>query len=1066
MKRTLLAIIIFILLTTGALPPMETSFAFSSAIEPTENEKPTLLTQSLIEREISGGQSHLYSIDLAAGQFLQVDIQQLGIDVVVSLIDPDGQPKIESNSPDLSYGDEPLYWIAEKSGKYQVVVKAAEKNAKISKYTIKINEVRASTDQDVHYLNGQQKLAEGERLRFQGKKETFLSALEAYKKSIEYWQLAGEKEREGVALNLIALVTYYFGDTSKAIEYFVQASSLRSRGGKAQSVSNLGAMYIITGEKSKALDSFSQGLELSREVGDKITQSNSLNGIGNLYYSFGNNQTALNYYSQALIVSREIGDRSREASALHNIGTVFTTVNDYEKAISYFTETLPIWDEINDIYNKIYTLNYIGHVYRGLQLYDIALNYYNQVLEISSVKGQKRDQAVTLVRIAQIYYLLRDYDKALENCTKALDLSLSSVDLTNQATAYNVLGAIYSALGQQEKALEFFNKSLEIAKSLSQQALQADTYYNIARSYSNLGNFTLATENVKKAIAIIETTRSRILNQELKTYYFAGVQDYYDFYCDLLMKQHEKDPSLGYNAEAFRVNELSQARTLLEVVKEGQINIREGVDNLLVNREIEIKRSLSSKTEILIRMLNKANDNLEERAKIEREIHLLDTDLEQVQSKIRETSPRYAAIKQPKPLTLQEIQKDVLDSDTILLEYSLGKDVSYLWMVTDSSITSYKLPNKYEIEKAANPVIKYFTSYFHPENESQEQRKENLAKEEVFVKLANDFSQIILGPVASQLGKKRLLIVGDGILRYMPFAGLPAPNRDKTTNQLYPLVVDHEIISMPSASTVGVLRKEFNGRKPAPNSIFVLADPVFTNDDDRLAINSNKKVDSKETIVKVSNRIEKKTEITLVRTAIERSNPTRLVFSAQEAKRILEIYADESPKIVLGLNADLSTATSEELSKYRIIHFATHGFINSLQPELSGIVLSLFDDNGREQSGYLTANHIFNLKLNADLVVLSACQTGAGREIRGEGVLGLTRGFLYAGAERVMFSLWNVNDESTSIFMSKFYTSMKKEKLTPSASLRQAQIAMWKDKKWNVPYYWAAFQLQGEWRAK
>lgn len=1050
-----------LLLTLGVLPVMpvhQSIFAHTQVEEAQRQEPITVLSQNLIERQIAGGQQHTYSINLEPNQFLFLDVQQLGIDVVIQLIDADGKLRIETNAPDLAFGAEPFYWVAEKVGTYNIVVKPAEASTKTGKYTIKVGELRPAKDEDFHFLDGQNKLAQGEKLRAQGKKENLEDAITHYKEAIEHWRKVRQKEREGVCLNLVGFATYFLGDIQAAIGHIEGASKIREGGGKAQSVSNLGSMYLITGEKVKALESFSQGLKLSKEVGDKITQSNSLNGIGNLYYSFGDQQNALNSYSEALSIAKETGDKAREAGALHNVGTVFASVGDFDKAISYFRETLPIWDELKDTQNKLYTLNYLGHVYRGLQQYDTALSYYNQVLEVSSARGQKRDQAITLVRAGQVYYLLHDYNKALEVCNKALEISTVSTDLLNQTTALDVLGSIYSNLGNEDKALEYFTKALEQAKTLSQQSLQADLYYNLARSNKKLGNLALAVTNIEKAIELSEKGRSRIANRDLRTYYFATTQDFNQLHIDLLMALHDKDPSKNYNAQALYVHELSQARTLLDLIKESRIDIHQGVDGKLLEEESELKRLTLSKTETLVKVVNKPNYSQEERTKLEREIYQLDTKLEQVQGKIRDSSPNYAAIQQPKPLALQQIQKEVLDDDTTLLEYSLGKESSYLWVVTNKSLNSYKLPSKEEIEKAANPLFLYYKTFFYPEGESELDKKRSTAKEQLFIKAANNFSKMILGDVANQLGSKRLLIIPDGILQYIPFAGLPDPN--KISTELYPLIAEHEVVSMPSASTMGVLRSEFAQRKPASKPVIVFGDPIFTATDERLSVNSKTKGSL---IANVSNKTEQKDEISLSTRGFNRADLARLIFSGQEATSIGQIYKDAT--IRLGSNADLLAATSSELINYRFIHFATHGFFNSLQPELSGLVLSLFDDQGKEQNGYLTANHIYNLKLNAELVVLSACQTGFGKQIRGEGILGLTRGFLYAGAERVMFTLWNVNDKSTSIFMTKFYSSMK-EGLTPSAALRQAQISMWKDKKWSTPFYWAAFQLQGEWQKK
>lgn len=166
----------------------------------------------------------------------------------------------------------------------------------------------------------------------------------------------------------------------------------------------------------------------------------------------------------------------------------------------------------------------------------------------------------------------------------------------------------------------------------------------------------------------------------------------------------------------------------------------------------------------------------------------------------------------------------------------------------------------------------------------------------------------------------------------------------------------------------------------------------------------------------------------------------------------------------LDFNANRVTATSSDLGQYRIVHFATHGLLNSEHPELSGIVLSLVDEQGRPQDGFLRLREIYNLNLPAELVVLSACRTGLGKEIKGEGLVGLTRGFMYAGAARVVASLWKVQDDATAELMKRFYLGMLKDGMRPAAALRSAQVEMWKQKRWRSPYYWAAFVLQGEWK--
>ena len=321
-----------------------------------------------------------------------------------------------------------------------------------------------------------------------------------------------------------------------------------------------------------------------------------------------------------------------------------------------------------------------------------------------------------------------------------------------------------------------------------------------------------------------------------------------------------------------------------------------------------------------------------------------------------------------------------------------------------------------------------------------------------------------------------MLIVSDGALEYIPFAVLPAPESAAGLSPAIPLVIDHEIVNLPSASVLAVLRREAMSRKPAPKAVAVVADPVFDIEDARVKMAS-----------KTPGRIESRTRgiaeaetdgsprsfvaDRLLRSAADvgmemdgRLELPRLPFTRREAETILAVTPAGSTKSAFDFDASRATATSPELAQYRIIHFATHSILDSKHPELSGLVLSMVDRQGKAANGFLDLEDIYNLNLSADLVVLSACETGLGKEINGEGLVGLTRGFMYAGASRVVASLWKVDDVATAQLMGRFYKAMEQDGMRPAAALRQAQIQMWKQKRWSAPYYWAAFQVQGEWR--
>jgi CHAT domain-containing protein len=317
---------------------------------------------------------------------------------------------------------------------------------------------------------------------------------------------------------------------------------------------------------------------------------------------------------------------------------------------------------------------------------------------------------------------------------------------------------------------------------------------------------------------------------------------------------------------------------------------------------------------------------------------------------------------------------------------------------------------------------------------------------------------ILLGPVKHILGEKRLVIVADGALQYIPFAALPDPEATGTA----PLVLKHEIVNLPSASVLGALRRRVS-RPGTPYSVAVLADPVFEPDDDRLRSGARStSVGTSKIGLKDRNLTRSAQDLGL--TSDRKSYFSRLLYTRNEAEAVA--LASQPARVMAALDFDASRvlAMNGTLRKYRIVHFATHGILNNKHPELSGLVLSLVNESGQPQQGFLKTKDIYSMRLSADVVVLSGCETGLGEQINGEGIVGLTRAFMYAGANRVVASLWRVSDMATADFMADFYKAMARDHLPPAAALRTAQIKMWRQKQWSAPYFWAAFQIHGDWQ--
>jgi CHAT domain-containing protein len=313
-----------------------------------------------------------------------------------------------------------------------------------------------------------------------------------------------------------------------------------------------------------------------------------------------------------------------------------------------------------------------------------------------------------------------------------------------------------------------------------------------------------------------------------------------------------------------------------------------------------------------------------------------------------------------------------------------------------------------------------------------------------------------------------LLIVGDGALLYVPFAALPIPTAGQESAGT--MVERYEIINLPSASVLSVLHNEEENRTRPPKRVAVVADPVFEKSDPRVGLSAG---NLRPLSVQSEGNDPSRgfSSGRLLRSMTDIGGQTdgvvhlhRLPYTRQEAEAIFSVTPAGQGTKALDFRASRAIATSPELAQHKVVHFATHGLIDSKNPQLSGLVFSLVDKKGRPQEGFLELQDIYNLDLPVELVVLSACETGLGKEIDGEGLVGLTRGFMYAGASRVIASLWKVSDVATARLMAYLYQSMQQKGMAPAAALRSAQIQMLKQKRWTPPYYWAAFQIHGEWR--
>jgi len=998
--------------------PVQASDSEHSAVQSAQ-ESNSLEPGKPIQRELSGGQTHSYKITMISGQYLHVVVDQRGIDVALALFTPDGKKISEGDSEHVAERSENVSAIAEAPGAYLMEVSSPDKTAKAGRYEIKVEVLRTATAEDKYRVAGELIFREAEQLQ-NGTLEAKTKSIEKYHEALELYRRATDRDGEAQTLSNIGKVYWSLGEMRKAMERFNEALSIfhatGARRGEATTLNSIGEVYRSLGETQKALEKFNEALPISRAVGDRRGEAITLNNIGTVYWSLGETQKALEKYNEALSLWRAIGDRRGEGATLRNIGAVYQSLAETRKALEKFNEALPILREVDDRRVEANALNNIGTVYRSLGETQKALEKYNESLPISRRLGDRSMEAVTLHNI----------------------------------------GLVYESLGETQKALDHYNEALSLRQAMGDRSGEADILLGIARVEQKRGNLTQARQTIEQAVGLIESLRTNIAGQELRASYFASRQEFFEFYIDVLMQMRKQNQAAAFDAVALAVSERARARSLLELLKESRADIRQGVDSSLLERERSLQQQLNAKAAAQVSLLNRKHTP-EQADAAAKEIAAITAEYEGVQAQIRARSPRYAPLKQPQPLGLTEIQQQALDEDTLLLEYALGEKRSYLWLVSQRSIDSYELPPRAEVEAATRRVYELCAA----------RPKRGTPPDPQLIAQARTLSGMLLGPVARRLGGKRLVVVAAGALSYLPFAALPAPeDKKRPAGDYEPLIAKHEVVSVPSASVISIIRREMAGRQRAAKSVAVLADPVFESSDPRLASakNGNSSRETPAAPAADEEHSESTRAIITMNFSDARAGFTRLPFSRREAESIIALTPKGTDLKATDFSASRALVMSGQLSQYRILHFATHGLLNSERPELSGLVFSLVDQEGRPQDGFLRLHEIYNLQLNPDLVVLSAGGTGLGKEIRGEGLIGLVRGFMNSGAPRVVASLWGVDDLATAEMMKLFYQRMLKDGMPAGAALRAAQLEMSRQRRWASPYFWAGFVLHGEWK--
>lgn len=930
------------------------------------------------------------------------------------------------------------------------------------------------------YRETRDRAGEIETLNLVGQVSDYLNerekALVCHREALRLSRATADRRGEARSLHQVGEVYYNRSDLKDAIRYFNEALAVWQQTGdlkgRAQTLRYLGYTYTDLSDLPRALEYYGQSLALWREARDVRGEAQITNAIGLVHSLLGDKEQALEFYGKAADSFRAIGDREGTATALNGKGEVLSHLNELGQSLDCHEEAWQLCLALGDIDGQMVSLRHMGKVHQARGnasvaageddaaqgSYAQAVGYYEAVLKLSTSRKDRRVEALSLMDIGNVYSSLAEHSKALDYFARALRLNRATRNRRGEALTLNSIGHIHETRGEPQKALAFYTAALPLTRATKDRARESLTLYNIAHAEFGAGRLAESRAHVESSLQIIESLRTNVASHELRSSYFASVRRYYELYTSVLMRLHATRPGEGLDVRALEASERARARGLLDMLSEADADIKQGISPELFERERALRQLLNAKAERQMLLLN-AETETGLAASLAREIRALAAEYDEVEVQIRKQNPRYATLKQPRALALTEIQR-LLDDDTLLLEYALGVERSYLWAVTREGMTSHELPGSAEIEQAARNVYGLLTARQPVPGETAAARRGRIESADAsYWPQAAALSRMLLSPVRERLASKRLLVVPDGALLYIPFGALPSPAADASPEVVLspsavvseegganaPLIFKNEIVYLPSAAVLTALREETARRAPAPMLAAVLADPVFDREDPRLPPLAGE-------------------------TRLAALSPSPLLLlpplpaSKDEAETVMSLAAAGSSLKAVGFDANKELASGNKLKQYRIIHIATHGILDNQQPELSGLVLSRFDRRGNPRDGFLRLHDIYNLDLPVELVVLSACNTGLGKAINGEGLVGLTRGFMYAGASRVMASMWKVDDEATAALMKTFYDKMLREELTPAAALRQAQLELWRRKRWQAPYFWAAFTLQGDYR--
>ncbi|MEW5901004.1 MAG: CHAT domain-containing tetratricopeptide repeat protein, partial [Acidobacteriota bacterium] len=860
----------------------------------------------------------------------------------------------------------------------------------------------------------------------------------ALKWAEESLQIARESEdrvQEAACLELRSFIWIDLGHYSRALQGCLEALSILQDAPDSR-IENicqrtLGVVQLEIGNLSAARECLEKSLQSYEREHDLRGQDVCLYWLTLLHRDRGDYSRAMECAKQALWISRRIGFKTAEAFHLTTIGDIYLALGHYERALDFNKQALRVTEQYVSKWSREECLNTIGYVYLELKDYPQALTYFEEALDYIKRIGHRREEARCLHNIGVAHLNLEHYGTAQTYFLESLRTAELNGNRMIVALNFNRLGVLNRLQGRIAAARAYHERGRAIGREIGQPAIIWEALAGLGAVSVQENKSAQAISFYKAAVDVIEDIRHQLPLREHSSGFFKSKITLYEELVNVLYEQHLADPTAAYGEECFFYAERAKARSFLDDLQKAKIDL----DSIPLSPEKKERLDMLSKQiSHILSELNRPSTEPKGRAALLRDLEKAEDDFQELIETARRQSPHDLAPLFRPPSPFHQIREKFLDEKTAVIEYFVGEENIFIFSLTAQGldVSRIKPPRSRELLDLAQNYIKLISSRdISGEDCAFPGRKLG----EQLLAAGRDF------PPAAV---KNLIVIPDRQLCYLAFEALVLPQNEcrEAGAAARFLLEKYEISYAPSASAL-VQIMERGSRATARKDLLAVGDPFFPD----LPAGSSAYRSAK--------------EFTQEYYLEGRFCLYPLSFASKEMKSISRFFRREEKTVISREQATEENVKRLPLAEYGIVHFATHGLLDERVACRSALVLT-FDGN-TEEDGFLQAREVYNLSLNAGLVVLSACQTGRGKMEKGDGIQGIARAFFCAGTRAVLASLWDINDRSTALFMKYFYDYLTQGKSKQEA-LRLSKVRMIRS-RYHHPYHWAGFVLFGEGRS-